>query len=395
MATMEFELERGVLLGALHKAQGVVDKKSTANVLSNVLMTANEDGSLRVVGTDFDVVLQADITAQVLQPGTACVNAKGLFDVVKNADAQAVHVRALDNDWVEVTAGRSRFKLAGFNPADFPDVAVDREVQWFSVPRGVLKDIIDKTAFSVSDDETRMNLNGVFLRMSPSTEGDGGSGSQVDGEGTGQGAPMVRFTGVSTDGHRLSRVQIDAEAAGYDGQVHEAIVHKKGVHEVKRLLDGDNPMVDVAFGKGDILFRSGGTTFTVRQIEDRFPDYERVIPASSPIRIEVDRARLVGAIRRIAVLTSSKTYIIKMELSPGQLAFTTSNPDYGEGRDELDVEFDGEGVVIGFNYTYLLDVLNAIRGDKVIFELSDEYGPTVLTAPGEPGALFVVMPMRI
>lgn len=388
MATMEFELEQGVFLSALHKAQGVVDKKSTANVLSNVLMKATEEGTLRIVGTDFDVVLQADLPAEILQPGTACVNAKGLFDVVKNADSKAVHVRALDNDWVEITAGRSRFKIAGFNPADFPDVAVNQDARWFGVPRGVLKDIVDKTSFSVSDDETRMNLNGVFLKLSPSPE--------APAEGPAEGsAGLGRFTGVSTDGHRLSRVQIDAEVAGFDGEAHEAIVHKKGVHELKRLLDADGTLIDVAFGKGDVLFRSGGTTFTVRQIEDRFPDYERVIPASSPVRIEVDRARLVAAIRRIAVLTSSKTYIIKMELSPGQLAFTTSNPDYGEGRDELDVEFDGEGVVIGFNYTYLLDVLSSIRGDKVVFELSDEYGPTVITAPGEPGSLFVVMPMRI
>ncbi len=384
MATMEFELEQGVFLSALHKAQGVVDKKSTANVLSNVLLKATEDGMLRLVGTDFDVVLQADLPAEILQPGTACVNAKGLYDVVKNADSKAVHLRALDNDWVEITSGRSRFKIAGFNPADFPDVAVNQDARWFGVPRGVLKDIIDKTSFSVSDDETRMNLNGVFLKLSPSPE--------TPSEG---GERLGRFTGVSTDGHRLSRVQIDAEVAGFDGETYEAIVHKKGVHELKRLLDSDSPLVDVAFGKGDVLFRSGGTTFTVRQIEDRFPDYERVIPASSPIRIEVDRARLVSAIRRIAVLTSSKTYIVKMELSPGQLAFTTSNPDYGEGRDELDVEFQGEGVVIGFNYTYLLDVLSVIRGDKVVFELSDEYGPTVITAPGEPGSLFVVMPMRI
>ncbi len=384
MATMEFELEQGVFLSALHKAQGVVDKKSTANVLSNILMKTTEDGTLRIIGTDFDVVLQADLAAEILQPGTACVNAKGLFDVVKNADSRAVHVRALDNDWVEITAGRSRFKIAGFNPADFPDVAVSQNVRWFGVPRGVIKDIIDKTSFSVSDDETRMNLNGVFLKLSPSPD--------ASGEGADQ---MGRFTGVSTDGHRLSRVQIDAEVVGFDGETHEAIIHKKGVHELKRLLDSDGTLVEVAFGKGDVLFRSGGTTFTVRQIEDRFPDYERVIPASSPIRIEVDRGRLVSAIRRIAVLTSSKTYIIKMELSSGQLAFTTSNPDYGEGRDELDVDFDGEGVVIGFNYTYLLDVLSAIRGDKVIFEFSDEYGPTVITAPGEPGSLFVVMPMRI
>lgn len=377
MATLELEIDRTALLSTLYKAQGVVDKKSTVNVLSHLLIQPSADGTVRLTGTDYDVVLQADLPAEVLQAGSACVNGKSLFDVVKSLDAPTVHLRTLDNHWMEVVAGRSRFKLAGMNPDDFPTVTTPQDVTWLGISRATFKDLIEKTAFSVSDDETRMNLNGVFFKISQGPDN------------------LVRLTMVSTDGHRLSRVETDTEVQGWDGTGQEAIVHKKGVQEVRRLLEDDSTMIEVGFARGFILFRSGGTTFTVRQIEDSYPDYERVIPASSPVKVEVNRQRMIQAIRRIAILTSSKTYIVKMELGDGRLAFTTSNPDYGEGRDEIDVDFTGDGMVVGFNYGYLLDALGVLKADTVMLECADGFSPTVITAPSEPGALFVVMPMRI
>jgi DNA polymerase III subunit beta len=377
MATLELEIDRHAFLTTLYRAQGVVDKKSTVNVLSHLLIEPSSDGTVRLTGTDYDVVLQAELPAQVLQGGSACVNGKSLFDVVKSLDAPTVHLQTLPNHWIEVTAGRSRFKLAGISADDFPEITTPTEVSWLSIPRPTFKDLIEKTAFSVSDDETRMNLNGVFFRVEP------GADSQA------------RLTMVSTDGHRLSRVETDVEITDYAGQSHQAIVHKKGVQEVRRLLEDDAERIDVGFARGFILLRSGGSTFTVRQIEDTYPDYQRVIPPSSPVRVEADRQRMIQAVRRIAILTSSKTYIVRMELSDGRLAFTTSNPDYGEGRDEIDIEYEGEGLVVGFNYSYLLDVLGVIRTDTVVLECSDGFSPTVITAPAEPGALFVVMPMRI
>ncbi len=377
MATLEMEIDRHAFLSTLYKAQGVVDKKSTVNVLSHLLIEPSSDGHVRLTGTDYDVVLQAELPAQVLQGGSACVNGKSLFDVAKSLDAPTVHLQTLPNHWMEVTAGRSRFKLAGISSDDFPEITTPAEVAWLSMPRATFKDLIEKTAFSVSDDETRMNLNGVFFKVEPGTDG------------------QARLTMVSTDGHRLSKVQTEVEIEGYAGQSHQAIVHKKGVQEVRRLLEDDAPNIDVGFARGFILLRAGGSTFTVRQIEDTYPDYERVIPPQSPVRVEVNRQRMIQAIRRIAILTSSKTYIVRMELSEGRLAFTTSNPDYGEGRDEIDVDYAGEGLVIGFNYGYILDVLGVLKSDTVMVECSDGFSPTVLTSPAEPGALFVVMPMRI
>jgi len=378
MATLELKLDRNTFLGAVYKTQGVVDRKSTSNVLSHILVDTLNEGRVRLLGTDYDVTIQAEVPAEVLVAGSACINGKSLFDVVKNVDDDEVHVLGLPNDWVEVTAGRSTFKLAGITPADFPELQLPEDARWLGIPKAAFKDLVEKTAFSMSDDETRMNLNGVFLKIEAgSSEG------------------LARMTMVSTDGHRLSKVELEAELQGFDGTPVNAIVHKKGVQEVRRLLDGDNEVLDVGFAPGIILFKSGGTTFSVRQIEDAYPDYAKVIPAAAPVRVVVPRERLLRAIRRNAILTSNKTYIIKVELQPGKIAVTTSNPDYGEGRDEVDVDYSGEGMVIGFNYNYLQDVLNVIRGETAVLELTDEFSPTVVTSPSEPGAIFVVMPMRV
>lgn len=379
MATLELKLDRNNFLGAVYKTQGVVDRKSTSNILSHVLLESLPDGRARLVGTDYDVTIQAELPAEVIVEGAACINGKSLFDVLKNTDDEhEVQLEGLDNNWIELTAGRSRFKLAGIGPADFPDLAIPDGVAWIGVPKALFKDLVDKTAFSMSDDETRMSLNGVFFKI------EAGSG---DG--------LSKLIMVSTDGHRLSKVETEAELQGHDGKDRHAIIHKKGIQELRRILDGDGDLLEIGFAPTLILFRAHGTTFTVRQIEDNYPDYGRVIPSGSNIRVVAPRERLARAIRRNAVLTSNKTYIIKLEIQPGTVAVTTSNPDYGEGRDEVDVDYTGDGLVVGFNYTYLLDVLGVLKGDSVVMEMNDEFSPTIITSPSEPGALFVIMPMRV
>ena len=379
MATLELRLDRTTFLGAVYKTQGVVDRKSTSNVLSHVLVESQPDGRTRLVATDYDVTILAEIAAEVLVPGAACINGKSLFDVVKNLDETPLHLRALPNDWSELAAGRAHFKLAGVTPSDFPEMKIPSDAKWLRVPKSALRDLFEKTAFSMSADETRMNLNGVFFRAQPGSS---------DG--------LAKLTMVSTDGHRLSKVELEAEVQGIGKKDQlSAIVHKKGVTEVKRLFEIEADVIEVGFGQGVILFRAGSTVFSVRQIEDNYPDYSRVIPQSSPIKVVVPRERLARAIRKNAILTSNKTYIIKLELAPGRLAVTASNPDYGEGRDELDVDYSGDGMVIGFNYNYLLEVLGVVKGETIVFEMTDEFSPTVMTSPSEPGAVFVVMPMRV
>ena len=206
MGKLELILDRSAFLNALFKAQGVVDRKSTGNVLSNLRLETISEDRVTLTGTDFDVILRAELSATIKKEGIACINGKSLFDVVKNVTDEQIHLKQMENNWIELEAGRSRFKLAGINAADFPEIAKPAPLSWVAVPRSILKDFIEKTAFSVSNDETRMNLNGVFLRILPADDG------------------KARLTIVSTDGHRLSKVETDLELQGYEGQTFQAIV---------------------------------------------------------------------------------------------------------------------------------------------------------------------------
>lgn len=378
MATLDIRIDRAAFLSAVQRTQGIIDKKGSGNVLSHVLIETRGDGRVRLLSTDYDVTVLVELDAEIIAAGSACINGKSLHDVVKSLDEPIVSLTAQPNDWVRIEAGRSKFNLAGMPPHDYPEVKLPVEVDWLGLPAPILRDLIEKTSFSMSSDETRMNLNGVFFKLAPGS---------ADG--------LSRVMMVSTDGHRLSKLDLEAEVAGYKGDAVSAIIHKKCVGEVKRLIDNDTAVIELGFAAGLILFRAGSTILTVRQIEDTYPDFARVIPAAPPVQVVVPRERLARAIRRNATLTSSKTFIVKLELQPGRVAITASNPDYGEGRDEVDVEYDGAGMVIGFNYNYLLDVLGAIRGETAVLQLTDEFSPTMLTSPTEPGAVFVVMPMRV
>lgn len=374
---VEFSIDKQTFLGGLYKVQGIIDKKSTLNVLSHVLVTADSDGIIHLTATDYDVLVLGRYSAEVIEPGKLAINGRSLFDVIKAMPDQPIQVRRMDNNWAEVQCGRSDFKITGMSAEDFPENHVDRELETFSVPKAVLMSMIDKTGFSVSTDETRLSLNGVFLRVRPSADG------------------ALQLTAVSTDGHRLSKVEVTLDGTGYTGDPAEAIIHRKGVFELKRMLEGPDADVRVAFATPNIVFMSDANSMFVRQIEESFPDFERVIPTSNAISVQVRRSTLIDAIRRIATLTSAKTSIIKLELADNLMTLTSSNPEAGEGRDQLDVLYDGSPLAVGFNFKYLLEVLNVLDGDEVTFEINDQFSPGLLHSVDDPTSEFVIMPMRI
>lgn len=372
---MEFRIDKQTFLNGLYKVQGIIDKKSSLNVLSHVLITSEGD-RIRMTSTDYDVVLFCTNGAEILQQGSMAVNGRSLFDVVKTLPNAQVHLKALENHWVEVSCGRSRFRLTGIPSEDFPKFQDDAGIPMFAVDKAVIQSMIDKTSFSVSTDETRPNLNGVFFQVQP------------DGNG------RIRMVMVSTDGHRLSKVEetIDSD---WSGAGSEAIIHKKGVFELKRILDGVDEQTQIGFHQANVVFRNDGNTMFVRQIEEAFPDYTKVIPTSNHVSVNINKDAMLEAVRRIGILTSSKTSVIRMEITPEKLILVSSNPEAGEGRDEIDIDYGGEPLAVGFNYRYLLDVLGAIEGGVIQFEINDQFSPGVIRSEEDPNAVFVIMPMRI
>lgn len=373
---MEFTIDRQTFLQGLYKTQGIIEKKSTINVLSHVLISSVPEG-VQLTSTDYDVIFIGTWPAEIHEPGAIAVNGRNLFEVVKSLPDLPVRIRSQSNHWIELHCGRSRFSLAGISPEEFPRLQEEADLPSIRVPKATIQSMIDKTVFSVSNDETRMNLNGVFFQVQP-REGD-----------------QVRLVMVSTDGHRLSKVEEIVE--GVEGEIvaSEAIVHKKGIFELKRLFEGPESHTNVGFVNANTVFKNDGATMFIRRIEESFPDYNKVIPAESSISVAIPRVAFMDAIRRIATLTTNKASIIRLELRDDKLTLLSQNPEAGEGRDEIDVAYNGTPLVIGFNFRYLLDVLSVIGGDEVRFEINDQFSPGVIRSDEDPDATFVIMPMRI
>lgn len=373
---MEFTVNKQDITAGLYKAQGVIDRKSTMNILSHVLIESTSNTAIRFTATDYDVVLTATYPADVAQPGRMAVGGKNLFEVVRALPELPIHLATMENHWVELRCGSSRFRLAGLSAEDFPEQPEPEGLQYFTAPKRLLVDMIDRTLFSVSHDETRPSLNGVFFRA-----------VREGGE--------VRMLMVSTDGHRLSKCEVLGGDGGGLERAAEAILHSKAISELRRCMEGPDEHTRIAFKRGNAYFANDESVLQVRQLDETFPDYTKVIPASNKIELKLDKNALQAAIRRIATLTSAKTNIIKIEIVPGRLVMISSNPEAGEGRDEIEVDYDGPELGVGFNYKYMLDVLSVITGETVQFAINDQYSPGLLTSEDDEGSLFVIMPMRI
>ncbi len=373
---MEFTVNKADITAGLYKAQGVVDRKSTVNILSQVLIESTSSTEVRFTCTDYDIVLTGNYPAEVTEPGRVAIGARNLFDVVKALPDKPINIRRLENHWVELKCGSSRFKLAGLSPEDFPEQKEPEGLEFLAVPKSLLLDMVDRTLFSVSHDETRPSLNGVNFELHP-------DGSDLT---------MIM---VSTDGHRLSKSEVRCPLEGQLAKPIKTILHHKAISELKRSLEGEDKFTKIAFHRGNMFFANDEVMFQVRELDETFPDYGKVIPQANKIQILLSRPQLQGAVKRIATLTSAKTNIIKVEVKPNRLVLSSQNPEAGEGVDELETGYDGDELTVGFNYRYVLDVLSVINGDKVTFSINDQYSPGLLTSEDDEGSLFVIMPMRI
>ena len=365
---MKFSAEREAILKPLQAVIGVVERRQTMPILSNVLLKA-ADGTLAVTATDLEVELVAEGSVDVLDPGEITVPGRKLHDIFR-ALPEGAHVDVTQSgDRVTIKAGRSRFTLSSLQAVDFPStdgVDADQEI---SLPFAELRRLIDNTHFSMAQQDVRYYLNGLLLE----TEGN-----------------ILRA--VATDGHRLalSEYTLDKPAA-HDGQI---IVPRKGVLELNRLLSGDGE-VKLVFGANHLRVQLPGTRLTTKLIDGRFPEYGRVIPKKSTNVVLADRSALKSALQRAAILSNEKYRGVRLELSENSLVMQANNPEQEEAEEALEVEYSGEAMEIGFNVTYLMDALTAVDADVVQLGLLDSNSSCLITKVGEEQTKFVVMPMRL
>lgn len=378
---MELQIARDEFLQALYRAQGIVEKKSTMPILASVLLEAatseGGDGTLRVSAFDLEIGVTGAHKAEVKKAGSVALKHKELYDIVRNLPDANVSLRREANNRVRIQSGAAEFNLVGQPAEDYPPFPRLEKTALVAVEPTALLEMIEKTQFAISQDETRHNLNGVFLEAS----GD-----------------LLKM--VSTDGHRLALVE--RPLPGGFGLKKGVIVPKKGLFELRRLLDENQAApCELGFTETSGIFRRGELTMVMRLIDGQFPDYMQVIPKEAERTVPVDRARFLETLRRVSLLSSDKaTSAVKLELSEGSLRVTSQNPDLGEAREDIPVTYGGAAMTIGFNARYLMDVLQVLDTASVNLELCDELSPGVLKPAAEEGApplryTAVIMPMRI
>ena len=366
---MEFRINQAEFVRGLRLAQSIADRKSTMPLLANVLLRVQSKSKLLCAATDLNVSLSAELKIAGGNDGSLTVGAKALHDIVVNLPkVDEISFRKVENNWAEIKAGKVSYRIVGVPDRDFPKVPDHREASFGDVDAGTLREMIDRTLFSVCNDETRFHLNGVLF------------------ESTGAKARMV-----STDGHRLSKV--DRDLAGAPKLSAGVIIPKKGLLEIKKILDGA-ATCKLRVKTPHVFFAVEDIVLAVKLIDAQFPPYEQVIPKEHKRRATIGRESLADAVKR-AQLMSSEARGVKMAFTTDQLTIASDNPDLGEVREELDAQYKGEPLTIGFNPKYVTELLSQIRSDQVDIELGGELDPGLLRPTTGDDYLGVIMPMRI
>lgn len=367
---MRFRVSQEGLEKELQFLQGVAEKKKTIPILSNILLQA-EEGFLRLAATDLEVSLTGGCESTVDEEGGITVSAKKLFEVVRSLPPGEIEVALADGNWLEISSGNAFFRLVGLPLEDFPEVPQHDFAQDAKIAHDVFRDLIARTIFAVTQEDARYALNGALLEM--------GGGS-------------VRM--VATDAHRLALVE-----KGVEAEIPEvrAIVPKKTLTELRNLGDGE----ELLFGQDEhhLYFKIGHRTLATRVIEGQFPSYEKVIPQDNPLHVAFDREGMAAAIRRVSLLASERSRAVRFHFGAGEATISSSNPELGEAKESVAIQYEGEEVEVSFNAQYILDFLAVGGSEQIDFHLKDPASQGLLSPAGADDEgyryQYVVMPMRM
>lgn len=367
---MKFTATREQIIQPVQAVIGVVERKQTMPVLANVLLSV-KGNRLSVTGTDLEVELVASGEVNVGQPGEITVPGRKLLEIAKALPDKVSVTVSLDGERLKVVAGRSRFTLSTLAATEFPVVESVSAQQTLTLPQAELGRLIAKTHFSMAQQDVRYYLNGTLL--------------ETDGK-------LLRT--VATDGHRLAIAEAQLVTGGKNVSAQQVIVPRKGILELQRIL-GNEGEVEITIGSNHIRLQIGDIRFTSKLIDGKFPDYGRVIPASPSKAVVVERDSFRAALQRTAILSNEKYRGVRVSLAKNSLKLQAHNPEQEEAQDEVEIDYAGEEMEIGFNVTYLLDALTAIDTETVELGLTDSNSSCLIRSPGTTHSRYVVMPMRL
>ncbi|XOV86211.1 MAG: DNA polymerase III subunit beta [Pseudomonadota bacterium] len=366
---MKLKLDREALLRPLQQVAGVVERRQTLPVLSNVLLQVSPDG-LSVTGTDLEVELIGRVTLEGAEAGQVTVPARKLLDIVRELPDKAQVELEVTEQRLTIKSGRFRSALSTLPADDFPTVDRSETEVTTTLNAKAFKRLIDRTAFAMAQQDVRFFLNGMLLEL---------------------GAGYVRT--VATDGHRLAMSSLAQESG--EAEMRQVIVPRKGVLELQRLLNELDGEVEITIGGNHLCASTSDFTLTTKLVDGRFPDYERVVPRNGEKIVLADKQEFRQALSRTAILSNEKFRGIRVNLSAGQLQLTANNPEQEEAEEIVSVDYEGAELEVGFNVSYILDVLGVVEGDKVRITLHDSNSSALMEEPGDDDSVFVVMPMKL
>jgi DNA polymerase-3 subunit beta len=371
---MEFTISRENIIKGLSKIQSIVERRNTMPILSNALIKTDKD-SLSISATDLEVSFSGKIPAEIIKEGTITVSAKKLYEIIKEFPDEDIYFNKDENNWLIIKCANINFKVVGLPADEFPSLPEDTEESSYSeIDKKTLKDMIDKTIFSVSTEESRVNLSGVYLERVKSDEGGG-----------------IKM--IATDGHRLSLSKSDIDV----NMETPVIIPRKGVMEIKKILDDtEGDTIKFKIVKNNCVVKIDDATLFIRLIDEMFPNYNQVIPKDNEYKVEIDKSSLLKSLKRISLLSTEKYKGVKFQFEKGVMTITSNNSEYGEAKESLNVDCSAEEeLIIGLNARYIMDVLNVTGEEKVIFDLKNETSQCLIRPKGNDNFISVIMPMRL
>ncbi len=368
---MKLEIEKKDLLSLIGKTQNVVEKRNTMPILVNILIEADQD-HLKVFATDLEVSLTDQIKAKVTQVGKVAVSAKSLFDISKELSDSPITLIKKENNWLEIKQGKYTSKIVGISADEYPIFPTYNSQGFIKIEAKILKEMIDKTIYSVSNDETRYHLNGVFFEINPQ------SGLKM----------------VATDGHRMSL--ISKPASDFKSTIGQGvIIPRKGLHEIKKLLEGIDGSVEIAIEGSQFILKYASTILMIRLIEGKYPNYQQFIPQKLPQKVMINREAFLTSLKRVSLLANQKSKAVLLNLSNGKMEISSNNPELGDAKEEIEIQYTGSDIKIGFNAKYITDILTSIEHEIIDFEMNDQLSPGLVRPHDDGSYTCVVMPMRI
>ncbi len=372
---MEITVAKADLQKELQLCQGVVEKRSTIPILSNVLLKA-DGGTLQIAATDLDVTILSSCPANVKTPGGVTIEAKRFFDIVRSLPEEDVKIALQENDSLQIESGSAKFRLMSLPSEDYPTLPTVDVTQGYPIDLANLKTMVEKVIFAITHEETRFQLNGALLKL------------HAD-----------KLEMVATDGHRMALVNFAYAGEKPAGDELKILIPRKALHELLRLEADDSGTVMFGTSENHIFFVAGARRLLARMIDVNFPNYMEVIARDNDRKVMVDRDRLLSTIRRVSLVANERTRAVRFDFAPGKLTVSSTNPELGDARETVPIEYAGAPFFVGLNAAYLTDFLNVLETNAVTLELKDENSQCI----GRPfegenvpyDYVYVVMPMRI